>query len=143
MTLADAQARTLAYVREPRARAGTAPLCGNSIGIDRRFLDRYMHDLDTLPALPQRRRVVVEGAVPALVSRRSTRKRPGKSEQHRALDDIRESIEELRFYREQAVHPAGARPRRSLRCRASVADVMSATAGSATTTPSCPESLAR
>ena len=39
--------QVLAYVTAPRpARPATAPLCGNSIGVDRRFLDRYMRDLD-------------------------------------------------------------------------------------------------
>jgi oligoribonuclease len=104
VSLADAQARTLAYVRSHVPAAATAPLCGNSIGTDRRFLDRYMHDLDTFLHY---RSVDVSSLkelcrrwYPAIYS-----KRPGKSEQHRALDDIRESIEELRFYREQLFIP--------------------------------------
>ena len=83
---------------------GTAPLCGNSIGIDRRFLDRYMHELDTYLHY---RSVDVSSLkelcrrwYPAIYS-----KRPGKAEQHRALDDIRESIEELRFYRAEMMVP--------------------------------------
>jgi oligoribonuclease len=104
VSLADAQARTLAYVRSHVPAAATAPLCGNSIGTDRRFLDRYMHDLDSFLHY---RSVDVSSLkelcrrwYPAIYS-----KRPGKSEQHRALDDIRESIEELRFYREQLFIP--------------------------------------
>src|SRR4051812_11345355 len=47
VSLDEAHAQTLAYVRTHVPAPGTAPLCGNSIGTDRRFLDRYMHDLDT------------------------------------------------------------------------------------------------
>ena len=47
VSVADAQARTLEYLRQYVPTAGTAPLCGNSIGTDRRFLDRYMNELDT------------------------------------------------------------------------------------------------
>ena len=56
------------YVQAARAAAAaSAPLCGNSIGTDRRFLDRVHARARRLPALPQHRRVVVQGAVPALV----------------------------------------------------------------------------
>ena len=47
--------------------------------------------------------------MPALVPR-VYRKRPGKAEQHRALDDIRESIEELRYYRAEMLKPPAALP---------------------------------
>jgi oligoribonuclease len=104
VSVATAQARTLEYVRSHVPGAGIAPLCGNSIGTDRRFLDRYMHDLDTFLHY---RSVDVSSLkelcrrwYPAIYT-----KRPGKSEQHRALDDIRESIEELKFYREKLFIP--------------------------------------
>jgi oligoribonuclease len=104
VTVDDAQARVLAYVKSHVRNAGAAPLCGNSIGVDRRFLDRYMRELDgylhyrsidvsSLKELARR-------WYPAIY-----RKRPGKAEQHRALDDIRESIEELRYYRERLFIP--------------------------------------
>ncbi len=103
VTIADAQARTVEYL-SGHVPAGTAPLCGNSIGTDRRFLDRYMHDLDTYLHY---RSVDVSSLkelcrrwYPGIYS-----KRPGKTEQHRALDDIRESIEELRFYRAELFNP--------------------------------------
>jgi len=109
VTLADAQSRTLEYVRRHVPGAGIAPLCGNSIGTDRRFLDRYMHDLDTFLHY----RSVDVSSLKELCRRWYPDiygKRPGKSEQHRALDDIRESIEELRFYREQLFIPGSASP---------------------------------
>ena len=84
---------------------GTAPLCGNSIGTDRRFLDRYMHDLDTYLHY----RSVDVSSLKELCRRwypEIYSKRPDKTEQHRALDDIRESIEELRFYRAELFNPA-------------------------------------
>ncbi len=104
VTVADAQAQVLEYVRAHVPVAGTAPLCGNSIGVDRRFLDRYMRELD---AYLHYRSVDVSSLkelcrrwYPAIY-----RKRPGKAEHHRALDDVRESIAELRFYREQLFIP--------------------------------------
>jgi oligoribonuclease len=104
VTVADAQSQVLEYVRTHVPVAGTAPLCGNSIGVDRRFLDRYMRELD---AYLHYRSVDVSSLkelcrrwYPAIY-----RKRPGKAEHHRALDDVRESIAELRFYREQLFIP--------------------------------------
>jgi oligoribonuclease len=100
ISLADAGARTLEYVRSHVARAESAPLCGNSIGVDRRFLDhqlpeldRYLHyrsiDVSSLKELCRRWYPDVYRA------------RPTKTEAHRALADIQESIGELRYYREQ------------------------------------------
>ena len=105
ITVADAEARVLDYVKSHVPAPGVAPLCGNSIGVDRRFLDRYMHGLDTYLHY----RSIDVSSFKELCRRwypAIYRKRPGKSEQHRALDDIRESIEELRFYREQLFIPA-------------------------------------
>ena len=107
--LETAQARTLEYLKRHVPMPGTAPLCGNSIGTDRRFLDRYMHELDTYLHY---RSVDVSSLkelcrrwYPAIYARR-----PGKSELHRALDDIKESIEELRFYRSELFIPDGSAP---------------------------------
>jgi oligoribonuclease len=97
--VAGAQQAALEYIRTHVKVARSVPLCGNSIGTDRRFLardmpelDEYLHyrsiDVSSLKELCKR-------WYPAVY-----RKRPGKAEHHRALDDIRESIEELRFYRE-------------------------------------------
>jgi len=108
VSLDTARARALDYVRSHVAAPGTAPLCGNSIGTDRRFLDRYMHDLDTYLHY----RSIDVSSLKELCRRwypETYSKRPGKAEQHRALDDVRESIAELRFYREQLFVPVGDR----------------------------------
>ena len=57
----------LEYVKQHVPKPAQAPLCGNSIGTDRRFLDQVHERARRVPALPQHRRVVAEGAVPALV----------------------------------------------------------------------------
>ena len=97
VSLAAAEAQTLAFLRA-HCEAGRSPLCGNSIGHDRRFLARHM------PALAEffHYRSVDVSSVKELVRRwYPALKAPAKQESHRALDDIRESIAELRFYREQ------------------------------------------
>jgi oligoribonuclease len=102
--LTDAGTQVLAYVRVHVPEAGTAPMCGNSIGVDRRFLDqqlpeldRYLHyrsiDVSSLKELCRR-------WYPELY-----RKRPGKQETHRALADVRESIAELVYYRDHLFRP--------------------------------------
>ena len=104
VSVADAETRVLAYVKEHVPAPGVAPLCGNSIGVDRRFLDRYMHELDTYVHY----RSIDVSSLKELCRRwypQVYRKRPNKSEQHRALDDIRESIEELRYYRDAMFIP--------------------------------------
>ena len=141
VSVADAQARTLEYVRGHVPGRRSPPLCGNSIGTDRRFLDRYMHELDALPALPQHRRVVAQGAVPALVPgdlQQATRARPSITARSTTSASRSRSSASTAS---RAVH-SRRRPRRTFGCRPNVADVMSATAGSATTTPSWSESLA-
>ena len=89
------------FVPEPRR----APLAGNTIGTDRMFLARDMPALRTTCALPQRRRVEHQGTRPPLVSRGPTT-RPRRSRgNHRALADVQESIEELRYYRDAVFVP--------------------------------------
>jgi oligoribonuclease len=99
VTVAEAQLATLTYVKQHVPKASVAPLCGNSIGTDRRFLARYMTELDEYLHY----RSVDVSSLKELCRRwypAIYKKRPGKAEHHRALDDIRESIEELRFYRD-------------------------------------------
>lgn len=95
ISLADAEAQTLAFVAEHCA-PRSSPLCGNTIWQDRRFLVRYMPSLDA--HLHYR---LVDVSTIKELSRRwyPDVKAPPKSESHRALDDIRESIAELAFYR--------------------------------------------
>jgi oligoribonuclease len=102
-SLADAGAATLAFLRE-HAEPGTVPLCGNSIGTDRRFLAAYLPDIENFLHY----RSVDVSSVKELVRRwyphvRSGR--PHKHGSHRALDDIRESVEELRYYRSNVFRP--------------------------------------
>jgi oligoribonuclease len=102
--VAAAQAAALEYVKQHVPAASTAPLCGNSIGTDRRFLARYMADLDEYLHY----RSIDVSSLKELCRRwypEIYRKRPGKAEHHRALADIRESIEELRFYRANLLIP--------------------------------------
>ena len=103
ISLADAGAATLAFLRE-HAEPGTVPLCGNSIGTDRRFLAAYLPDIENFLHY----RSVDVSSVKELVRRwypgvRSGR--PRKQGSHRALDDIRESVEELRYYRTSVFLP--------------------------------------
>ncbi len=96
ISLEEAERATLEFAKRwiPEA---TSPLCGNSIGTDRRFLKKYMPtierfchyrsiDVSTIKELIQR-----WAPEPKLYTKQNT---------HRALDDIRESIAELAFYRQ-------------------------------------------
>jgi oligoribonuclease len=104
--LATAGAATLAFIREHVPQAGTVPLCGNSIGTDRRFLATYLPEIET----HLHYRSIDVSSVKELVRRwypRVRQERPQKTGQHRALDDIRDSIEELRYYRQRVFVPNG------------------------------------
>jgi oligoribonuclease len=97
--LAGAGAAVLAYVAQRVPTAQSTPLCGNSIGVDRRFLARYLPELDGYLHY----RSIDVSTLKELCRRwypAEYRARPMKSEAHRALDDIRESVAELRYYRE-------------------------------------------
>jgi oligoribonuclease len=103
VSLPDAGAQALEYVRA-RVPEGTAPLCGNSIGVDRRFLDRQLPDLDAYLHY----RSIDVSSLKELCRRWYPdvyKGRPGKQETHRALDDVRESIAELRYYRDTMLRP--------------------------------------
>ena len=99
ISLAEAGEKTLAFLQEHISEVRTVPLCGNSIGTDRRFLTKHLPDVEdflhyrsidvsTLKELTRRWRPDVFAAAPK------------KAGGHRALDDIRESLEELRHYRQ-------------------------------------------
>jgi oligoribonuclease len=98
VTLREAELRTLDYLRR-YTNKGQSPLCGSSVSHDRRFIDRYMPDLSAWLHY----RTVDVSTVKELVKRwYGDITLPTKKNTHRALDDIRESIDELRFYRSQA-----------------------------------------
>ncbi len=103
-TLADAEAQVLDYVREHVPEVRKAPLAGNTIGTDRAFLAR---DMPTLEAHVHYRNVDVS-SIKELARRwypKAFYNSPAKTGNHRALADIRESIEELRYYREAIFVP--------------------------------------
>jgi len=98
ITVADAEVATLEFLTGQLGAPRSVPLCGNSIGTDRRFLaahmpavENYLHyrsvDVSTVRELLNRWN---PGSLAGL---------PTKSDNHRALEDIRESVAELRHYR--------------------------------------------
>jgi oligoribonuclease len=104
ISLADAGEATLAFIREHVPQPRTVPLCGNSIGMDRRFLDRYLPDIEQYLHY----RSVDVSSVKELVRRwypSVDAARGNKPGSHRALDDIRQSVEELRYYRAHVFVP--------------------------------------
>jgi oligoribonuclease len=99
VTLEDAGRATLDFLKAQIPEPRSVPLCGNSIGTDRRFLaahlpaiEEYLHyrsvDVSTIKELARR-------WYPDAIANA-----PAKTGGHRALDDIRESVAELRYYRE-------------------------------------------
>jgi oligoribonuclease len=99
VSLAEAGRRTLDFIRQYVPEAGTVPLCGNSIGTDRRFLasqlpeiEQWLHyrsiDVSTVKELA--RRWYPDALAGA----------PVKHGTHRAMGDVKESVAELAFYRQ-------------------------------------------
>ena len=79
-------------------------MCGNSIGVDRRFLDAQLPELDHYLHY----RSIDVSSFKELCRRwypAAYKKRPGKTEKHRALADVEESIAEMRYYREAMLRP--------------------------------------
>lgn len=107
VTLEEAEERVLDYVREHVPEPRRAPLAGNTVGTDRTFLVR---DMPTLESHLHYRSVDVS-SLKELARRwfpRAYYNTPEKTGNHRALADIAESIEELRYYREAIfVDPPG------------------------------------
>ena len=97
----QAMQETLEFIKKHSPEPGKIPLAGNSIGTDRRFLAKYMPDIENWLHY----RCVDVSSVKELVKRwypGLEHARPGKVGTHRAMDDVRESVAELRFYREKA-----------------------------------------
>lgn len=104
VSLETAGLLTLDFLKQHVPEPGKVPLCGNSIGTDRRFLAAYLPEIEAWLHY----RSVDVSSVKELVRRwypALNGSRPTKQNAHRALDDIRESIRELRFYREQVFVP--------------------------------------
>ena len=97
-TLAEASEATMAFLREHIDEARTVPLCGNSIGTDRRFLLRWLPEIEELLHY----RSIDVSTIKELARRwhpEVFKSAPDKAGGHRAMDDIRESVAELRHYR--------------------------------------------
>ena len=104
ITLAEAQELVLDYVRGHVTEARKVPLCGNSIATDRWFIARDMPELDNYLHY----RMVDVSSIKELARRwfpRAYFSSPKKDGGHRALADIRESVQELRYYREAVFVP--------------------------------------
>jgi oligoribonuclease len=106
LSLEQAGTATLEFIKQHVPEPRTVPLAGNSIGMDRRFLatqipeiEQYLHyrsvDVSTIKELCRR-------WYPEMLANA-----PDKAGGHRALDDIRESVEELRYYRSTVFKPTG------------------------------------
>ena len=97
VSMRNAEEATLEFLRE-HCIAGRSPLCGNTIGQDRRFLRRYMpelHDFFHYRSIDVTSiKILARAWYPEVDKWR-------KNSGHRALDDIRGSIEELAYYRDQ------------------------------------------
>ncbi len=106
ITEAEAMQRTLDFIKEHSPEPMKIPLCGNSIRTDRTFLAKYMPDIENWLHY----RCVDVSTVKELVKRWNPgleHARP-KSEgtTHRAMDDIRDSVAELKFYRDRVFRSA-------------------------------------
>ena len=107
MTLDEAGEKTLQFIKQYAPVERTVPLCGNSIGMDRRFLTAYLPEIENWLHY----RSIDVSSVKELVRRWYPQLKndlPHKNGTHRALDDIRASISELQYYRERAFLTASA-----------------------------------
>jgi oligoribonuclease len=107
VTLAEAEQQVLDYVRSQCPPDSRPPLAGNTVGTDRAFIARDMRDLESFLHY----RIIDVSSIKELSRRwypRAYFQAPAKRGNHRALADIQESIEELRYYREAVfVAPPG------------------------------------
>ena len=104
VTLQEAEERVLAYIKEHCPNGSRPPLAGNTVATDRAFLARDMAELEAFLHY----RIIDVSSIKELSRRwfpRAYFAAPTKSGGHRALADIRESIAELRYYREAVFVP--------------------------------------
>ena len=109
VSLETAGAATLAFIKQHVPVQSTVPLCGNSIGMDRRFLTAYLPEIENWLHY----RSIDVSSVKELVRRWYPQVKndlPHKVGNHRALDDIRASINEMKFYRERVFVPVAVAP---------------------------------
>src|SRR3984885_10200203 len=104
LTLEEAGRQTLDFLKGHVPPKGSVPLCGNSIGTDRRFLAAYLPDIENWLHY----RSVDVSTIKELCRRwypGVLADAPGKQTSHRAMDDIKESVAELAYYRETIFRP--------------------------------------
>ena len=109
VTLQEAEAATLEFLKQHAPEPNKLPLCGNSIGTDRRFLLRYMPSIED----HLHYRCIDVSTIKELARRwypEAYKAAPEKAKGHRALDDILESVAELRHYREHMFRERPAEP---------------------------------
>jgi oligoribonuclease len=126
ITLEQAGAATLAFIREHVREPRSVPLCGNSIGTDRRFLAAYLPEIEEYLHY----RSVDVSSLKELVRRwypDVLEQRGWKAGTHRALDDIRESVSELTLYRQFVFCDPATVAARLAEVRAAAADEPAAT----------------
>ena len=105
LTMAEAEEQVLAYIKEHCPDGSRPPLAGNTVATDRAFLARDMPTLESFLHY----RIVDVSSIKELSRRwfpRAYFQAPAKLGNHRALADIQESIEELRYYREAVFVPS-------------------------------------
>jgi oligoribonuclease len=105
VTLEEAEQLVLGYIKQQCPEGTRPPLAGNSVSTDRAFLARDMAELDAFLHY----RIVDVSSIKELARRwypRAYFNAPAKNGNHRALADIQESIEELRYYRSAVFVPA-------------------------------------
>ncbi len=105
VSLEEAEQQTMAYLAEHCPEGSRPPLAGNTVGTDRLFISRDMAELDAFLHY----RIVDVSSIKELSRRwypRAYFQAPAKQGNHRALADIQESIEELRYYRETVFVPS-------------------------------------
>lgn len=107
LSLEEAGRITLDFIKQHVPAARSVPLCGNSIGMDRRFLDAHLPDIEhhlhyrsvDVSTIKELARRWYPGELSGLTK---------KSSAHRAMDDIRESVAELRYWRQRVFRPTDA-----------------------------------
>jgi oligoribonuclease len=100
ITLEEAGAATLAFIQAHIPEPRTVPLCGNSIGMDRRFLTAYLPEIEEYLHY----RSVDVSTIKELARRwypEDLKEYTKSASAHRAMDDIKESLEEMRYWRKR------------------------------------------
>jgi oligoribonuclease len=104
VSLADAGRQTLEYIKSHVPEPRSVPLCGNSIGTDRRFLAAYLPEIEEYLHY----RSIDVSSIKELAKRWFPDEcdgAPAKAGSHRALGDIQESVAELKYYRDTVFKP--------------------------------------